>query len=176
MKFPHVMLDLETMSSDPTAAVIQIGAVPFSLEDIGPGFKTTIDLEDSMRYGTVSGPTIKWWMEQADAARKSVMSGTRTLRQGLQDFGDWMRGLEGGGHKVWAHATFDHPILLNAYSKSNLIRPFHYRQCRDLRTLEEFWGGGIEWPSRKNVHHDALDDAIFQAEAARLMLRKAWGK
>lgn len=41
----------------------------------------------------------------------------------------------------------------------------------DLRTLEFVAGDFIKWEKREGIHHDATDDAIFQAKHAQKMLR-----
>lgn len=63
---------------------------------------------------------------------------------------------------VWSHATFDPPILQNAYNKVGLQTPIHYRWNRDIRTLCEL--SGVEKTEVKGVAHNALDDCINQAE------------
>lgn len=184
MKYPHIMVDLETLSSSPTAAIIQIGAVVFNIKELGPVFKVTIDLQSAMANGEVSASTLRWWMSQSDKARESVMNGDPSLFDALTSFRRWVlyqAGISSHSYgdeaknefKFWAHATFDFPILESASRSSNVALPYHHRQCRDLRTLEEFYGNRIEWPSRAGVHHDALDDAIYQARCAALMLQHA---
>lgn len=71
----HVMLDLETLSSSSKAAVIQIGAVVFDLEELHSVFKATIGVADAKKYGEVSNDTLD-----------SAFSGTDSLAIALDKF------------------------------------------------------------------------------------------
>ena len=66
------MLDLETLSTAPNAAVTAIGAVAFNtntLELHDKPFYRVIDLEDAITPGLdVSGSTLNWWIRQSEAA------------------------------------------------------------------------------------------------------------
>ena len=168
----HVMIDLETLSSNSTAAIIQIGAVAFDLSSIGPTYKSSIDIADALKHGEASASTIKWWMEQSDAARASAMTGQESLVRALQGLNGFVNGLP-GEHEFWAHATFDFPVLMNAYNATGVANAIPFRRTRDLRTLESIFGQFITREARSGVHHDALDDAMFQARHAQLMLREA---
>lgn len=75
--------------------------------------------------------------------------------------------------QFWSHATFDFPVLTSAYLATDLKSAIPHRRCRDMRTIEMFFGNKIEWPTREGVHHDALDDAIFQTIAVQRMLKVA---
>ena len=167
----HIMIDLETLSSNSNAAVIQIGATVFDLTSMGPDFKATIDVEDAMRYGEVSPSTLKWWMSQSEEARKSSMGGEETLISALQGLNTFIAAQ--GDVLFWAHATFDFPVIMNAYNAAKVKAGIPYKKMRDLRTLETFWSDFIVWEPRGGVHHDALDDAKFQARHAQLMLCEA---
>ena len=74
MSKQHVMLDLETMGTGPTAAITAIGAVAFSVEaGITDTFYKKVDLESSVRNGGTMDPgTVIWWLGQSDAARKEM--------------------------------------------------------------------------------------------------------
>src|SRR5258706_9274955 len=81
----HLMVDLETMSSDMDAAIVAIGAVLFDIEgpmlvaeDIDAGavncFYTNVDLASSMRLGLKpNASTIMWWLKQSQAARDALI-------------------------------------------------------------------------------------------------------
>lgn len=167
----HVMLDLETMSSESDAAIVQIGAVGFDLGAIGRTFKVNIDPEDAKLYGSVSHATMDWWDKQLEETRTSVFTGGKDLQLGLSNFTYWVKDFFNDDIQFWAHATFDFPILDHAYKQLGLQNPVKYRKARDLRTLESFFGKLITWEKREGVHHDALDDAIFQAKHPQSMLR-----
>lgn len=168
----HIMIDLETLGNHSDAAIIQIGAVVFDLEQLGESFKATIDIEDAMRHGKVTASTLKWWMQQSEDARQSVMSGTEKLSDALERLNEFVKKI-GGKKQFWSHATFDFPILSNAFKATGKQNAIQFRECRDLRTLESFYGDRIGWYAREGIHHDALADCIFQAMNTQLMLRVA---
>lgn len=155
----HVMLDLETLSSSSKAAVIQIGAVVFDLEELHSVFKATIGVADAKKYGEVSNDTLD-----------SAFSGTDSLAIALDKFTTFVNKVP-GKPKFWAHATFDFPIIANAYRATGNKFCIPYRDMCDLRTLEFVAGDFIKWEKREGIHHDATDDAIFQAKHAQKMLR-----
>lgn len=182
----HVMLDTETLGNKPTAAIVQLGAVKFSIaRGIIDQFLVNIDPKDSVIYGDMDASTVLWWIRQNKEAQNSVFNENlerTSLAQALGMFTAFVKnnstqksrtyiGSDQASEslppvtQVWAHASFDFPVLRHAMDAFNYVLPWDYWQVRDLRTLEEI--GGITRPSRdKSVHHNALDDAKWQAEFA----------
>lgn len=189
-----IMLDLETLSTERDAAVIQIGACAFDLDKgIGPHdmpvseaarlFRVTIDMTDAMRYGHVDGGTIMWWMSQSEEARRSVCGAAGEmpvlLGYALEHFSSWTgRHTREAGDptqiRLWAGPSdFDHPILRNAYRQTGLPVPWDRRSVRDSKTiLDAAQSFGVElYKPPTTVAHDALADAIWQAEQLLVMWR-----
>lgn len=167
-----VMLDLETLGTAHDALIIQIGAVYFdrTTGELGRNFKATIDADDvaglfSMEYGTVM-----WWLEQSQRARDSVLGRSITkvsMSQALSDLAYFL----GSDVTLWSHATFDMPILSNAFAKMGIKNPVPFRNMRDLRTLMDLYGEKVEL-EREGTHHDAHEDARYQARYASVALMK----
>lgn len=72
MAIQHIVVDLETMSTKPTAAIVSIGAVrlneDFTLAE-NAYFYERVSLESSMLQGLdVDAGTIRFWMSQEDEA------------------------------------------------------------------------------------------------------------
>ncbi len=64
---------------------------------------------------------------------------------------------------VWSHATFDFPIVSNAYKVCNLNLPFHYRTARDIRTLVDL--SNLDYNKEKeDKTHNALEDCLYQVK------------
>lgn len=173
----HTMIDLETLDLNPTAAVIQIGACAFNIMDgILDTFQTTIDLSEAMKHGTVDGNTLRFWMEQSDAARTSTMNGTRSSIASVRDYQNWLDclNLSIGNHADhhWSHATFDFPVITNLCNNIGVNDPHYYRKTRDLRTLKVFAGEVDTTGIDKGVAHTGRDDAIYQAKIAIKQIRK----
>lgn len=165
----HIMLDLETLDSGSTAAVVSIGAIAFNRDQVfkDDTFYAAIDMEDAAKYGTISAATMRWWLQQSDPARDKLITGVEKLSVALERFAGYVRGADG----VWGFgATFDNVILRNAYNKVGFACPWHYRQDRCFRTLSQLVP--VVWPGRVGVHHNALDDATTQAIVAQQILAK----
>ena len=165
----NVMIDLETLSTKPNAAIVSIGAVFFDPKhgELGETYYQTIDIET---YGECSGfdidgSTLKWWMQQSDQAR-AVFSGTMQcdLQPVLRGFHAF---LESHGStadlKVWGNgAAFDNVILANAYQSTGWAAPWKFWNDRCYRTVKAL---NPQIPfTREGVYHNALDDAVSQAK------------
>lgn len=157
----HCMIDLETLGSNPTAPIVQIGMVFFTREGINVQSQLTIDFDDALAHGDADGSTIKWWLQQDKAAQQTLF----TNQIGLIEAVDIVEKLINAQNAnfYWAHATFDFPILQSLFRNLKRKYPLPFRRCFDLRTLE-FLAGNIPWAERTGVHHNALDDAKYQAE------------
>lgn len=163
----HVMVDLETLSTAPDAAIVQIGAVEFDPlgSGLGSEFEAHVSPQSCIDAGLrVDGSTINWWMNQPDEARKAVFVGeARHVQRALADFRFWLAGL-GEVHGLWSHgAAFDIPILLSAARRCGFQEFWGYRTTRDTRTLAWLAGGLAGPPPRVGVEHTALADAKSQA-------------
>lgn len=111
------MIDLETLGTAANAPVVAIGAVFFdpNTGKLGDQFEVTIDVEDALRYGVMSGSTFKWWMSQGDAARQKVVRGRETAEAAFKQF--WNFVLKHGDNvQPWGNgASFDIAILDYAF-------------------------------------------------------------
>lgn len=155
----HVMLDLETVDTAPTAAIIAIGAVCFAGPNRGRKFYAVIDMQSSLDAGlTTTEDTIEWWGRQSDEARKIFTDPKRVdLVTGLKAFASYI-----DPHaKLWGDgAAFDNAILANAYRVTGVDQPWKFYNDRCYRTIKAGINAEVV---RKGTHHNALDDAITQA-------------
>lgn len=107
-------------------------------------------------------------MNQKDAAKKVFKEDSVEVGLALDNFVNFIVGnaLKYNSNvkkvKPWGNGSnFDIEIiesLLKAYDKKI---PWIYRNVRDLRTFKEFVK--YEEPMKKGIAHNALDDAIMQA-------------
>jgi DNA polymerase III epsilon subunit-like protein len=165
MKFKHISFDLETLGNTPTAPIVQIGACKFNTDGLiaDDKFIRTVKLDSLEAYNFhIDMRTVRWWFSQDDKAIKSVFCTDEevALRLALRDFIEWAGSL--GDYYYWSHATFDPPILNNNMLQAGLGRPIPFRLFRDIRTLMHF-AGKTDGGEREGIHHNALDDAVFQA-------------
>ena len=71
----HIMIDLETLDTSPSAAIISlIGAVKFrsaTQTPLGDKFYLPVSIQSNLDEGrTISGDTLRWWMNQDDGAQR----------------------------------------------------------------------------------------------------------
>lgn len=166
-----VMIDLETLGTRYNAMVVQIGACYFDWEtgEVDRGFSATIDPGSYGDKFTVDYGTIKWWMEQSDRARALLFESPMSLVEAMFGLTAFLG--ENKDVLLWSHATFDMPILQNAYETVGMKNPVSFRNMRDLRTLVDLADYTDEL-ERDGTHHHALDDAKFQARYALEALKK----
>ena len=170
----HIMLDLETLGTDPGAAIVAIGGVHFSLADgVTSEFERSVDLASCQDAGlAIDAGTLEWWLGQSPAARAQLQGG-ESLADALREFTAFVGPHDGG---VWANSpAFDCVILREAYQAVGWEAPWDYWQERDYRTMRETLDC---WPDREQsgTDHDALDDARYQAECLVTALRRLEGE
>ncbi|SEG13573.1 3'-5' exonuclease [Marinobacterium lutimaris] len=162
--------------------------------DIDNAFCSNIDLQSCIDAGlTIDGEAIYWWLERSTEARAGICEATTTteidengtrrqhtkrysLLEVLTDFSDWMAPYNAEYCRInkprhegvasamaWSNgADFDLPILANAYRAIGHAKPWAAFQGRCYRT-DKSAGWGIKM-ERTGTHHNALDDAISQAQ------------
>lgn len=177
----HVMIDIETLGSAQQGrpAVVQIGAVTFNARGVNMDetFNQCID-RHAPDMGEIDCDTVWWWLGQSEEARQAAFHGSNsrpTARQLFGDFIAWVQRLEGGDpyvkFKFWAKPiSFDLRIIRSHCEHFGLdIWPF--RSEVDLRSA--CFAAGVNPSAHKpEVAHDALSDAIAQAQTAVDVLRK----
>jgi hypothetical protein len=156
--------DLETLGTDPDAVVLSIGAVLFDYDRGVTGrFYMVLDRTWQMQHRSVTADTLDWWMEQSQEARDAIWKAKQVFEpayalQALQHFVPadvrfaWCRGL-----------NFDDPIMAHLYKQLGHEKPWKFFQGRDSRTVLDDVGGA-PLPTRSGIHHQALDDAEYEAQ------------
>ncbi len=170
----HYSIDLETLDNKPTSAILSIGVQQFDPDTgkLGGNFYKEIDIDSAIRSGTVSGSKLAWWAQQTDKARRVFGKENKVaLATALDELATWLRG-KSIAPIVWGNGSvFDITILEHAYRNGGvgLAIPWHFTNIRDMRTIVDAADlAPTDWPARNGVHHNALDDAIYQAEVISL--------
>jgi DNA polymerase III epsilon subunit-like protein len=155
-----VVTDLETMGDKPGCAIVAIGAAIAGPEQYST-FYVTVDLQSCIDAGlVVSGSTVEWWLKQEDAAREEIYRGASlTIKSALDRFSRWY---PSGAVLVGNGSDFDNTILAAAYAACGMQPPWEFWDNRCYRTLKNMHKN-IKL-DRVGVHHNALDDAVTQAE------------
>jgi DNA polymerase III alpha subunit (gram-positive type) len=180
----HIAIDLETLSTSPAAVVLAIGAVAVC-ETTGEtvSFYTVCSV-DSQESRQIDQSTLHWWEQQSAEARLVLDQANDPtiaihLDDALAELSAWV-GKLGETHEVfvWGNgANFDVAILEHAYKNISPFVPWAFRNVRDMRTLRDIalrlgLGPQIENSTvRTGTHHNALDDAQFQANVVMASLK-----
>lgn len=174
-EFNHIMIDLETLSIKMDAAILSIGAVAFNPEtgELGPEFYERIAFNDAVANGNTDLDTIKWWIKQDSVAGAEAVSGEKAHAIVMNEFVTWLAQFP--GMRVWGNGSiFDITILETAFERLNIATPWEFYNVRDCRTIEDAAFGICDRAEfeRDGVHHNALDDAKYQAKYISGMWQK----
>ena len=161
----HLMIDIETLSTSPNAAVASIGIAAFDMEGIHEVHYTRVDWQaDSAAGGDVEPGTVAWWLAQSEEARKELTAkGRRAPKLACEWLNDIVKNVEPGN--VWANGPeFDLVILSQMFKRYGMNFPVPFWKWQSLRTAKLFGPDpqSIEYPTEL-VGHNALDDAVKQA-------------
>lgn len=176
----QVALDLETLGTSPDSVILAIGAVAVC-EETGERRKFYSICNANAQPGrTISQSTLNWWSGQSDAARVAFDQAHQPEAALLSDvlcaLTHWIGEL-GLTHDVyvWGNgSSFDVAMLEHAYKQSSDFVPWDFRKTRDMRTLRDICLR-LQLPievERVGTHHNALDDAEFQANVIMESLRQ----
>lgn len=161
----HCMLDFETLGQKPSTVVLSLGAVLFDRERILQKTEWIFNVHEQISKGrTIDFGTIQWWMGQSEAAR-SIFHASSSIT--LQDFGVSFKEFLGdaGNVLMWSNgADFDVPILSDIWTR-HISRelPWKFFNTRCFRTFNAEYDIK-KLVTRRGTQHNALDDAVYQAE------------
>ena len=160
----HAMIDFETLSTHPNAAVLSLGAVAFNAHGVNPEtFYVNIDREDCIKLGLhVLQSTVDWWAKQSKEAQDALLAEpVLSLLDAMTLFCQWVR--KTGCVNVYGNgADFDNPILKSCFVALDADMPFKPYNGRCYRTIKNI-PGVPKMQQRVGTHHNALDDAMSQA-------------
>jgi hypothetical protein len=168
----HAMIDLETLSTNPNAVILTVGAVKFDANSSMKPYDELyfrVDVDSQSEMGRhVMQDTLDWWSQQPKEISEEALSDQDRI--GLQDMvkaiNKWCVGVD----VFWCQGPlFDYAILQNIYSQLGHPQPWNYWQIRDSRTLFSL----VPRDNNKRVgHHNALQDCIYQAKKVQDVYRQ----
>lgn len=170
-----VMLDFESFGFRKKAIICQIGACYFDRNtgEIGERLSINVDARTAEAVGgQFDADTVYWWLAQSPEAIKSITSGE------LVDIGFAMLTLNNflkDAKQIWSHATFDFVLLTETLNSLKIKPSFKYKTARDIRTLVDLSGLTIKNVVREGVHHNAIDDCIYQVKYCVEAMKKLKG-
>lgn len=164
----HISIDLETLDTTATALVLSCGLVAFDPntgEIIDKQYTRFVKLDEQAARGrTISPATVRWWTGQSDEARRVMTddeSNGERIVPGLTSIDTFF-----GQHApkgVWGNGS-DNAILGSLFRSFGQVPPWSYSQNFCLRTLKNLQlPKTFVKPVRVGTHHNALDDAEYQA-------------
>lgn len=166
----HVMIDLETLGTQPGSVILSIGAVLFDPtkpvnECLGDEFYVVVNKASSIDCAmSVSADTLDWWTKQSPEARQVLTdaeAGGEMLDAALKALAKFIP----AGAKVWSNgANFDQPLLDVAYDRVCEPLPWKYWNSRCYRTIVALHPGEKALRPATVCAHNALEDAKWQAK------------
>lgn len=165
--------DIETLGTRGDAAILSIGICPFNrgTGETGPEFYREINLDSAIKYGSITGDTLAWWIRQGEGARRLFAEGKRDgIMNVLLAMEEYIKKTSGDCDEiyVWGNgATFDIAIIENTWTTLMAGEvPWKYWGIRDLRTLVDAAGLDKNEIAFEGVAHNAAADARHQAKIA----------
>lgn len=175
-----IMVDIETLGTKVGSMISTVGAVAFdpTLGKIYEGYSLYFgfDLRELHSLGLICDhEAVFWWLGQSDAARSamtedrpgggsrfSAVSGIEALRRLASDANLMITKTGSNSVRWWSHGDdFDLVLLADVADRAKVNVPWGFRDTRDTRTIFDLCPDvTIE---RVGTHHNALDDAIYQA-------------
>lgn len=165
----HVMLDIETLGTDPgNDVILSMAAVKFDSEAIyeGDTFYEEISTKSCNEYdmGNEDEDTKDWW-ENNEA---TYTRDGRPLPEVLRKFSKWT---PNGSYYLWSKGpSFDCAFIQKAYNKCESVdkKPWKFWNERDVRTREYTFelnhnGSSPEPDSLEGTDHDPVYDVKKQA-------------
>jgi hypothetical protein len=169
----HGMIDLETLSVNPDAVVLTIGAIKFDphsdqLPHDPLYFKVDVDAQTALGRH-VDESTLDWWSKQPkEIAEEALGEKDRvSLDDTVKKLNRWCVGID----VYWCQGPlFDYAILQNFYKNLNVPCPWNYWQVRDSRTLFNLLPP--DPAEKREEKHNALADCDYQARKVQRYYRE----
>jgi hypothetical protein len=163
----ELMIDLETMSIKSNAAIVSVGIVLMDMDQlkICTGAHYNVMLESSQEAGLhFDARTISWWLNQGQEARDSLWTPEPiSLVDVIADITNAF--YPDDSYPTWGNgAAFDNVIFRNACEAVGIPCPFVFYHDRCYRTMKTLFTEVPQPPRSESGKHNALNDAIHQAE------------
>ncbi|CAH9012810.1 ribonuclease H-like domain protein [Vibrio phage 141O35-1] len=172
------VVDEESMSTEPNAAILAIGATMIDDLEAVDRFYVNVDLQSCLAVGLhESESTRNWWKQQSAEAFNATQTSCVPIQTALQMWSDWIDSHGGKSVRLMGNGPCADNMWLNsAYKACGMTNPVPFWNDICHRTLN--WIGG-KWlgvtkedVSFKGVKHHAGDDAEHEAQHAIMVMRQ----
>lgn len=147
--FPALMIDIETLSTHSSRALIlSVGVLPFTLEKAAPRFGPALtflpDIEPQLASGRIVDPSTQaWWSQQSAVARLHWADPSYKgrpdapiARVSAGGLATWFDANLPNDCDVWANGVaFDVSNIENLFHEAGRRPPWRYDRVRDFRTI-----------------------------------------
>ena len=165
----NIMIDIETTSTNPDAAIVSIGAIRFArggkLRKIGDmdSFYTKVSISSCEDVGLHTDPsTMDWWSRQDQSVRYEALENPThrlSIHDALRKLAEW---IGRGDNLIWGNGDdFDCVILASAYRACGINVPWKFWNTRDVRTVFDL-GGVKPWDLPTELKHHPVHDCWRQ--------------
>lgn len=166
----YAMIDLETLSLEPDAAVVSIGVAIFNNEQVIA--VQSWELAGNQITGHIDPATVAWWMhEDRDGARQATFGGKFTAFTAAFELKSLLA--QHNVSEVWANdPDFDLVVLKSWWKRQGgegfgdwPIKFYTHRSFRTIMAEAQRLGHDTSGLKGFYVAHDAGEDAAAQARA-----------
>lgn len=186
------MIDIETLGTRPKTVIVSAGVCSFNNSGIIKGFHCELDIQEQLWAGrTITAGTLGWAMGQPDSVREVYKEKDKDgkIKPKLKaeeffamfdKFVEVSRAAigEDKSHaiKVWGNGShFDITILEDYYDQFHTKKfngfPWKFWDVWCFRTFNNLTKCK-DMVKREGTHHNALDDAIYQAKCVIAVLQR----
>ena len=174
----HLMVDFETLDTTPTTVLVSAGAVFFNNRKVLKSAYWELELDSQLAAGrTVREDTLRWWFSQSKEAQAPLHPKGPQEKENMVDLAEFVQDfllfceLAINDHKtnwkgvnIWGNgASFDVPIIEDILRSQGRAIPWAFWNIVCFRTFNKLTKC-LKLIEREGVHHNAMDDAIYQAE------------
>ena len=175
----HIVVDLETLSVQPNALVLSIGAVALTSTGTpvdGGNFYVVLKQKQQGAVRHISQSTVDWWEQQSIEAQQASYKPTvctSYIEDALDGFSDWVESITDPKQVlVWGNGcSFDNVILASLFDDWHCERPWNFWNDRDMRTVTGLMPVLKMLPFEGTKHH-ALHDAKHEAAQLSRAIQK----
>lgn len=169
MKQRNIMIDIETWSTKPNAAIRSIAAVEFDIDTgvIGDKFYTNVSkIHNSVDFD-FDKETELWWASQSKESQKIFDDDQINIRFALYLLNEFIE----PNDIIWSNSpSFDCVILRDAMDYFNIIAEWEYYNERCVRTIVNLNKKASDIPF-EGIKHYAIDDCIHQIKRVCAVLK-----